>query len=159
MSDKVLTLGQLLPLVEQAKAQGQRVVLTNGVFDLLHVGHVRYLKEAKSLGDFLIVGLNSDASAARLKGEGRPILPQEQRAEALSALECVDGVVIFEQDTAEELVVAIKPHIYVKGGDYTSDRLPEARVVTAYGGEVRILPLTPGISTSDILRRIVERLG
>lgn len=159
MSDKVLTLGQLLPLVEQAKAQGQRVVLTNGVFDLLHVGHVRYLKEAKSLGDFLIVGLNSDASAARLKGEGRPILPQEQRAEALSALECVDGVVIFEQDTAEELVVAIKPHIYVKGGDYTSDRLPEARVVTAYGGEVRILPLTPGISTNDILRRIVERLG
>lgn len=159
MTDKILTLEQLLRLVEHAKAQGQRVVFTNGVFDILHVGHIRYLRAAKALGDFLIVGLNSDSSAARLKGRYRPVTPQDERAEVLAALEWVDKVVIFDWDTAEELVAAIKPHIYVKGGNYTVARLPEAAAVAGYGGEVRILPLTPGISTTDILRRIVGRWG
>lgn len=157
MSDKIIDLAQLLPLVERAKAQGRRVVLTNGVFDILHVGHVRYLQAAKALGDFLIVGLNSDSSAARVKGRDRPVTPQDERAEVLGAVEGVDRVVIFDQDTAEELVAAIKPHLYVKGGNYTVAQLPEAAAVAAYGGEVRILPLTPGISTTDILRRIAER--
>ncbi len=134
------------------------MVLTNGCFDLLHVGHVRYLKEARSLGDLLIVGLNSDDSVRRLKGEGRPLMPQEERAEILAALEAVDYVVIFEEDTAEKLVSALQPHLYVKGGTYTLQNLPEASAVAHYGGEVRILSLTPGLSTSQLADRIVARL-
>jgi len=138
---------------------GKRLVLTNGCFDLLHVGHVRYLKEAKSLGDLLIVGLNSDDSVRRLKGEGRPLMPLEERAEILAALEVVDYVVIFEEDTAEKLVSALRPDLYVKGGTYTLQNLPEASAVTRYGGEVRILSLTPGLSTSELADRILARFG
>lgn len=135
------------------------MVLTNGCFDLLHVGHVRYLKEAKGLGDLLIVGVNSDDSVRRLKGEGRPLMSQEERAEILAALEAVDYVVIFEEDTAEKLVSALQPDLYVKGGTYTVQNLPEASAVARYGGEVRILSLTPGLSTSELARRILTRLG
>ena len=133
----------------------RRVVLTNGHFDLLHVGHLRYLREAKALADILVVGLNSDASTRRLKGPGRPILPQEERAELLAALRCVDYVTIFEEDTAEELVQRLRPDVYVKGGDYAQGKaLPEAKAVRAYGGEVRILALVPGRSTSALIERI-----
>lgn len=159
MSDKIITLPQLFPLLAEAKAQGRRVVLTNGVFDILHIGHVRYLAAAKSLGDILVVGVNSDSSAAGLKGAGRPVIPQDERAELLAALEVVDWVVIFDADTAQELVAAIKPQVYVKGRDYTLESLPETEAVTRYGGEVRILPLTPGVSTTALLRRIAQRLG
>jgi rfaE bifunctional protein nucleotidyltransferase chain/domain len=135
------------------------LVLTNGCFDLLHVGHIRCLKEAKSLGDLLIVGVNSDDSVRRLKGEGRPLMSQEERAEILAALEAVDYVVIFEEDTAEKLVSALQPDLYFKGGTYTLENLPEAQAVTRYGGEVRILSLTPGLSTSELADRILARFG
>lgn len=123
------------------------------------MGHVRYLQEAKSLGDILIVGVNSDDSVRRLKGEGRPLMPQEERAEIVAALEAVDYVVIFEEDTAERLVSTLKPDLYVKGGTYTLENLPEVKAVTRYGGKVRILPLTPGLSTSELVARILARLG
>jgi len=145
--------------VQRLREGGKKLVLTNGCFDLLHVGHVRYLKEAKGLGDLLVVGVNSDDSARRLKGEGRPLIPQEERAEILAALEAVDYVVIFEEDTAEKLVSSLRPDLYVKGGTYMLRNLPEASAVTRYGGEVRILSLTPGLSTSELASRILARLG
>jgi rfaE bifunctional protein nucleotidyltransferase chain/domain len=138
---------------------GKRLVLTNGCFDILHVGHIRYLQEAKSLGDLLVVGVNSDDSVRRLKGEGRPLMTQEERAEIVAALEVVDYVVIFEEDTAEKLVSALRPDLYVKGGTYTLENLPEVKAVTRYGGEIRILPLTPGLSTSELVDRILARFG
>lgn len=131
------------------------MVLTNGCFDLLPVGHIRCLKEAKSLGDLLIVGVNSDDSVRRLKEEGRPLMSQEERVEIVEA---VDYVVI-EEDTAERLVSALHPALYVKGSTYTLENLPEAQVVTRYGGKVRILSLTPGLSTSELADRIRARLG
>jgi len=146
-------------MAQRLRQGGKRLVLTNGCFDLLHVGHIRYLKEAKSLGDLLIVGVNSDDSVRRLKGKGRPLMPQGERAEILAALEAVDYVVIFEEDTAEKLVSALQPDLYVKGGTYTLENLPEVKAVTRYGGEVRILSLTPGLSTSELAERILARLG
>ncbi len=151
---KVLSLEELAPIVEGLRGKGKRLVLTNGIFDLLHVGHLRSLREAKGLGDILIVGLNSDASTRRLKWEGRPIMPQEERAEILASLEPVDYVVVFEEDTAEGLISALRPHIYAKGGTYKLEDLPEGPAVARYGGEVRILSLTPGVSTSGLIERI-----
>jgi rfaE bifunctional protein nucleotidyltransferase chain/domain len=141
-------------MVARLKGEGKRLVFTNGCFDLLHVGHVRSLAEAKGLGDVLIVGLNSDGSVRRLKGEGHPLVPQEERAEVLAALEAVDYVVIFEEETAERLLSLLQPHLYVKGGNYTLETLPEAPAVLRYGGEVRILSLTPGVSTSSLIDRL-----
>lgn len=143
--------------VEQALAlrRGKRLVFTNGVFDVLHAGHVRYLKEARLLGDMLIVGINSDASVRRLgKGPNRPVNPLEDRAEVLSALRFVDAVVPFEEDTPERLISVLQPDVHVKGGDYTVDKLPESRIVLGYGGEVVILPLLEGRSTSSTLKRL-----
>lgn len=152
-------MGQVLTL-NQAQvwrvAQKGSVVFTNGHFDLLHVGHVRYLQAARALGDTLIVGLNSDASTAARK-PGRPIVGQEERAELLAALGCVDVVVIFDSLTAEGLVAALRPDIYVKGGDWNrpdGPRPPEAALVEAYGGRVVYLPYIPDRSTSAIIARI-----
>ena len=145
-------------MVAGLKGEGKRLVFTNGCFDLLHVGHVCSLAEAKGLGDTLIVGLNSDGSVRRLKGEGHPLVPQEERAEVLAALEAVDYVVIFEEETAERLLSLLQPHLYVKGGNYTLDELPEAPAVLRYGGEVRILSLTPGVSTSNLIDRLRAQL-
>ncbi|MGC8788072.1 MAG: D-glycero-beta-D-manno-heptose 1-phosphate adenylyltransferase, partial [Anaerolineae bacterium] len=149
---------------QEMRLQGKTSVLTNGVFDLLHVGHVRYLQAARRLGDALFVGLNSDASARRLKGPGRPLIPQVERAEVLCALACVDYVILFDEDTAEELVHALQPDVYVKGGDYAGNStgqagkvLPEARVVESYGGRVVILPYTPGHSTTQLIAHILEQ--
>ena len=141
------------------RRRGQRLVLTNGCFDLLHVGHVRYLHQARQLGDALAVGLNSDASARRLKGPGRPLTPQADRAEVLAALACVDYVTIFDEDTAAELVAEVRPSIYVKGGDYSpdpSDRNfpPEGHVARSYGGSIAIVERIPGRSTTDLLCRM-----
>ncbi len=150
---QVLTLDQALAW--RAEQQGP-VVFTNGHFDLLHVGHVRYLQAARALGDALIVGLNSDASTAARK-PGRPIVGQEERAELLAALGCVDVVVIFDALTAEGLVEALRPDIYVKGGDWNrpdGPRPPEATLVEAYGGRVVYLPYIPDRSTSAIIARI-----
>jgi rfaE bifunctional protein nucleotidyltransferase chain/domain len=129
-------------------------VFTNGVFDLMHVGHLRYLQSARALGDRLVVGLNSDASVKRLKGDTRPILPEDERAELMAGLACVDHVVIFDEHTADALLEAFKPHIYAKGGDYTPDSLPEAPTVRAYGGDIQIITFVPGRSTTSLIARI-----
>lgn len=161
----ITPLSALLALRESWRAQGRRLVLTNGVFDLLHVGHVGYLQQARALGDLLAVALNSDASVRAIKGPLRPLNGQDERAALLAALRCVDYVTVFEEPTAEAVVAALRPDIYVKGGDYAQgeggppdlDRLPEARVVLGYGGEVRLLPYAAGRSTSELIRLIVSR--
>lgn len=153
---RVAPLDELVRLRSELASRGQRVVLTNGCFDLLHVGHVRYLRQARALGDVLIVGLNDDASVARLKGPSRPVVGQDDRAELVASMGCVDYVVIFPEDTAEALVTALKPDIYAKGGDYGAGRkaLPEAYAVEDNGGRVVLIPLVAGRSTTDIVRRI-----
>jgi len=154
---KILSLEELLPIREHLKAQGKTVVLTNGHFDILHMGHVDCLQRAKALGDVLIVGLNGDASARLLKGEKRPIVPQEERAQLLAALQCVDYVIIFEERTAERLLVALRPEVYAKGGDWAIEDLPEAKVIAEYGIRVEILPQMPDRSTTDIIETILTR--
>jgi rfaE bifunctional protein nucleotidyltransferase chain/domain len=156
---RVVSWDEALALREELRAEGKVVVFTNGIFDILHVGHVNFLRAAKSIGDSLFVGLNSDSSARILRGKERPIIPEEERAHILSALECVDYVVIFEEKTAENLIGTLKPDIYAKGGDYTIEDLPEARVVDSYGGEVRILPYLPEHSTTELIERILSRYG
>lgn len=152
----IVTAAELEPLGARLRASGLRIVLTNGHFDLLHVGHLRYLQGARALGDVLVVGLNDDATTTSRKGPSRPILPEGERAELLAGLACVDFVVIFHEPTAEAIVRALRPHIYAKGGDYAPGGapLPEAAAVADIGGEVRILPLVAGRSTSDIERAI-----
>lgn len=132
---------------------GARIVFTNGCFDILHAGHVRYLAAARALGDYLILGLNSDASVHRLKGETRPVNDENDRAAVVGALKSVDAVVIFGEDTAEALIDEVRPAVYVKGGDYTRETLPESRIVEAYGGEVAFIPLVAGKSTTNIIER------
>lgn len=139
------------------RAAGQRVVFTNGCFDILHAGHVRYLAAARALGDVLILGLNSDASVRRLKGETRPVNSEADRAEVVGALVSVDYVVIFGEDTAEELIAKVQPAVYAKGGDYTLETLPEARIVESYGGEVAFIPLVEGKSTTNIIARAAQK--
>ena len=136
------------------RAQGKRLVLANGCFDLLHVGHVRYLQAARALGDALVVGLNSDASVRRLKGPGRPVMPAVERAELLAAVSGVDAVVVFDEDTPLRLVEALLPDVIVKGGDYRPDTVVGAREVVAAGGRVVIAPLLEGRSTTRIVQRI-----
>ena len=137
------------------RACGKRVVFTNGVFDILHVGHVRYLQAARTLGDALLVGINADASVRRLKGPTRPLNPEDERAEVIASLACVDGVCLFAEDTPEEMIRAVRPNIHAKGGDYDGpDALPETPLVRSLGGEVIILPLVPGRSTTRLVQRI-----
>lgn len=150
-SEKILSLADLA--LRLAEVQGE-TVFTNGCFDLLHVGHTRYLQAARGLGDRLVVGINSDASVRTLKGPTRPILPENERAELLASLACVDYVVIFSEPTADKLLSALRPAIYAKGGDYSADTLPESSTVRAYGGEISIVPFVPGRSTTDIVARI-----
>ena len=130
------------------------MVFTNGCFDLLHPGHVSYLQSARSLGDALVVGLNSDASVSRLKGPLRPVVPERDRAIMLAALESVDAVVVFTEDTPERLLRELKPAVYVKGGDYRIEDLPEAEVAAEIGAEVRVLPFKPGYSTTALIEKI-----
>ena len=136
------------------RAGGQRIVFTNGCFDILHTGHVRYLKAARSLGDCLAVGLNSDVSVRRLKGPERPVNVEADRAEVLDALFAVDYVTIFDEPTAEDLIARIRPDVYVKGGDYTLDSLPEAKIVQQYGGRVAFVDLVPGRSTTKVIEKL-----
>jgi rfaE bifunctional protein nucleotidyltransferase chain/domain len=141
----------------------QQLVFTNGHFDLLHIGHLTYLETARSLGEALFVGLNSDASTRRLKGPKRPLTPQAERAHILAALGCVDAVIIFEGLTAHEPIEALRPQIYAKGGDYVLDPsrpgtlLPEAPLVQSYGGEIHLIPYLAGHSTTEFIQRILER--
>jgi rfaE bifunctional protein nucleotidyltransferase chain/domain len=131
-------------------------VTTNGCFDLLHVGHLAVLRQAKALGDILVVAINDDESVRRLKGPSRPIVPAAERAELVAALELVDYVVLFGEDTPERVLAAIKPAVHVKGGDYRTQDLPEARVVQSNGGTVVIVGLVPGHSTTDLIRKAEE---
>ncbi len=146
-------------LIEELKLQGKKVVFTNGCFDILHVGHLRYLNEAKKQGDILIVGVNSDSSVRQLKGEGRPINNEIDRAEMLSGLKAVDFTVIFEELTPIETLEKLKPSIHVKGGDYDKNKLPETATVEKNGGEVRILSFVEGKSTTNIVKKIQFKDG
>ena len=133
---------------------GQKVVFTNGCFDILHAGHVRYLNTARAFGDCLVLGLNSDASVHRIKGPTRPVNSELDRAEVVGALACVDYVVIFDEPTAEQLIAKVQPDIYVKGGDYTLDTLPESKIVLSYGGKVEFVDMVEGRSTTNIIAKI-----
>ena len=138
------------------RAAGKKIVFTNGCFDLMHAGHATYLEFARGQGDALVVGLNSDASVRRYKGDRRPINKQADRAMVLAALECVDYVVLFGEQTAETLIAKVKPDVYAKGGDYTLDTLPEAKIVQSYGGRVEFIDLVQGRSTTNVIEKIKE---
>jgi len=153
---RVLTANELSEIALDEKKQGRKVVSTNGCFDILHVGHARILKEARQLGDCLFVGLNSDASVKRLKGESRPINNQQDRAELLSHLKSVDYVYIFDEDTPVEFLKMVQPDIHVKGADYSKDRLEETPVVESFGGEVVLLALVPAKSTTSLVDKIKQ---
>jgi len=152
---KILSLDQLLSTLSAERAGGKRIVFTNGCFDLMHIGHTRYLQAAKALGDTLVIGVNSDASVRSLdKAPDRPIVPDAQRAEVLAALGCVDYVVIFDESDPLQLITAVQPDILVKGGDWTLDRIVGRDVVEAHGGVVKTIPLVSGLSTTGLLQRI-----
>ena len=150
----VQTREELTKTVAALKASGKKVVTTNGCFDLLHVGHVRYLKAARALGDVLVVGLNTDASVRKLKGEKRPIQNENDRAEILASLECVDFVCLFDEDTPVELLKVLKPDVHAKGGDYKPSDLAETPVVESMGGRLAIIDLVQGRSTTNIVARM-----
>lgn len=156
MQTKILSLKELAERARQLRVEGRRLVLTNGCFDLLHVGHVRYLQQARELGDFLAVALNGDVSVRALKGPGRPINSATDRAEVLASLACVDFVTIFPEVRATDVIAAVGPAIYVKGGDYTPESLDaeERAALEKSGAMVKILPLVPGKSTSAIVERM-----
>jgi D-beta-D-heptose 7-phosphate kinase/D-beta-D-heptose 1-phosphate adenosyltransferase len=151
----MLTLAEMAQARRDLASAGKKVVLTNGCFDLLHVGHISYLEQAAGLGDALIVALNSDSSVRRLKGEQRPLVPESERAQVLAALECVDFVVVFEEDTPERVYAALRPDVLVKGGDWKPDQLPGREIITGYGGKVVILPYREGFSTTGLVDRIL----
>ncbi len=152
---QVLSSEQLKKILATERV-GRKVVFTNGCFDILHVGHVRYLNEARALGNLLVVGLNSDSSVKRLKGESRPVQPELDRAEILSNLKCVDYVVLFSEDTPLELIKAVEPDVLVKGGDWPVEKIVGSKEVLARGGEVRSLKFHQGHSTTGILERIIK---
>ena len=148
--------GEARRALEAWRAAGERIVFTNGVFDLLHRGHVEYLEEARALGDRLVVGVNSDASVRRIKGPARPIVPAGERAELLAALACVDLAVVFDDETPERLIRAVAPDVLVKGGDWPLDRIVGREFVESRGGRVLTVPVREGHSTSELVRRILE---
>ena len=150
----ILTREQLIERVAPAREGGAKIVFANGCFDVLHVGHVRYLAGARELGDVLIVGINSDQQVALQKGAGRPVLPASERAEIVAALESVTYVTIFDEPTVEELLLALKPNVHAKGTDYTADTVPERDVVRSYGGQVAIVGDPKDHSTSEIIARL-----
>lgn len=155
MSSKLLQPDQLIPKLALEKARGKKIVFTNGCFDLMHVGHTRYLLAAKALGDVLVVGVNSDASVRSLnKSPDRPIVEAAQRAEVLAALGCIDYVVIFTEPDPLRLIAAIQPDVLVKGGDWPVDRIVGRDIVEARGGSVKTIPLVPGVSTTSLIQRI-----
>jgi rfaE bifunctional protein nucleotidyltransferase chain/domain len=154
---KLLTLSELKRRLNSARGSGKRVVFTNGCFDLIHPGHVRYLRAAKRLGDVLVVALNSDDSIRRLKGRGRPLVPARDRCEVVAALEMVDYVAVFSDDTPYQLIKALQPDILVKGGDWQPDQIVGADLVRACGGTVRSLPFARGYSTTSLMKRVQRR--
>ncbi len=151
---KIKALEEAKKEIDRLKSERKRVVFTNGCFDILHPGHTRYLYTARALGDYLVVAVNSDQSVRAIKGEGRPILPQDARTELLAALSCVDGIVIFDEENPLKVIQYLMPHILVKGGDWKEDEIIGADVVKKAGGKVVRIPYIPGFSTSEILKKI-----
>src|SRR6202171_3672630 len=159
VASRILTVEEAVARFGPEKRVGQRIVFTNGCFDLLHPGHIRSLEQARVLGDVLIVGLNSDASVRQLKGEGRPVIPERERAEILAALESVDAVVIFDDLTPREVIARLLPDVLVKGGDWPGDQIVGREEVEAAGGRVLSIPVVPGYSKTAGLREIREGFG
>ena len=157
MKEKVKEREDLRKILEGLRRDGKRIVFTNGCFDLLHIGHLRYLEEAKGLGDILVIGVNSDSSVRRLKGPERPVLPLEERMELLSGFECVDYVTSFDETTPLELITLLQPHVLVKGGDWGKEAIVGREVVEGSGGEVAVLPFVEGNSTSNLIETIRKR--
>ena len=156
MKSKKKSLREIVHIVNKLKSQGKTIVFTNGCFDLLHEGHIRYLAKAKKSGDILIVGLNSDNSVKKIKGQGRPILKEKERVTILSALEMINYVIVFEENTPINVIKKIKPHYHVKGGDYKLENLKEKKAVEMFGGRIKIISLVKGKSTSKIIEKIKE---
>ncbi len=157
--DHFLEPTQLAPVLENLQKQGQKAVFTNGVFDLLHLGHVTYLQEARKQGDLLVVGLNSDASVRRIKGPLKPLLPLEERAEMLLALSCVDYTTFFEEDDPYNIIKILKPNVLVKGGDWAIDKIIGGDLVQSWGGKVMNIPVVEGRSTTNLIQMVRERYG
>ena len=155
-ASRILERNRLIARVAIARRHGARVVFANGCFDVLHVGHVRYLEGARALGDLLVVGVNSDEQVRRLKGEGRPFVSERERAEVVASLRAVDLVTIFPEPTVEALLLAIRPDIHAKGTDYTEESVPERQVVLSYGGQVRIVGDPKDHSSTDMLKRVTS---
>ena len=155
----VISLEEAARLASACRSQGRRLVLANGCFDLLHVGHVRYLRAARALGDVLLVALNSDAAVRRLKGPGRPLIPVSERAELVAALADVDAVVVFDDDRADRLIATLQPDVHAKGTDYSVESVPERDAVRAAGGTVAIAGDPKDHATTDLIRTIVERFA
>ena len=157
MKQKIKSKKELLRIIKDLKAKGKRIVFTNGCFDLLHIGHVRYLEKARALGDVLVVGVNSDSSVRKLKGPKRPILPEEERAGILSGLGCVDYITIFREIDPLKLITSLRPDLLVKGGDWTKEQTVGKEVVERLGGEVVIIPFIKGASTSNLIETILRK--
>ena len=157
MKEKIKERKELLGIIKGLKTKGKRIVFTNGCFDILHIGHVRYLEEARALGDVLVVGINSDASVRKLKGPQRPILPEQERAEILSGLGCVDYVTLFDEIDPLNLITSLRPDVLVKGGDWTKEQIVGREEVERSGGEVFLIPFVEKASTSNLIETILKR--
>ena len=155
---KLYSLPQLKKIIEEKKHQGKKIVLANGCFDLIHVGHIRYLKESKKRGNILVVAVNSDSSIRQLKGEGRPILKEKERVEIISSFYFVDYITVFEEKTVEKILLALKPDFQAKGSDYTQETVPEKETVASYGGKIAISGGPKIRSTSQLIREIAARI-
>lgn len=153
---KIKKIKEIMALSARLKGRRKRIVFTNGCFDILHVGHIRYLEKAKNLGDVLVVGLNSDRSVRQIKGEKRPIVPEKERAEVLAALECVDYVVLFDEPDPFALIAKVKPHILVKGADWPKSKIIGRNIVEKTGGRVVRVPLVPGASSTGVIEKIIQ---
>lgn len=155
---KLKNLDELSNIVKKWREKGKKIVFANGCFDILHVGHIRYLKEAKELGDLLIVAINSDSSAKKLKGDGRPVTPENERAEIVAAIEYVDYVIIFNEPNVSNLLLTLTPDIHAKGTDYTEDSVPEVETVRAYGGRVAITGDKKERSSTEIIKKVKAKV-
>lgn len=157
--EKLKSISEMAEIAERLRGEGQRLVLANGCFDIIHVGHIRYLEGARAAGDRLLVALNSDISVKSVKGEGRPLMPAQDRAEIVASFGCVDYVVVFDEPTVDETIARIRPAVHAKGTDYTPDTVPERETVRSYGGEVAIVGDPKRHATRDIIDTIVERFS
>jgi rfaE bifunctional protein nucleotidyltransferase chain/domain len=157
MKQKIRERKDLLRIIKNLKAKGKRIVFTNGCFDLLHIGHIRYLEKARALGDALVVGVNSDSSVRKLKGPKRPVLPVKERTEILSGLGCVDYITIFDERDPLKLITSLHPDVLVKGGDWTKDQIVGSEVVKRSGGKVVTIPFVKGASTSNLINIILKK--